>query len=367
MDKSEYYCNNPIESMIKIYPELNYWNEKCLYKVINLQYDDNLWDSTNDDNGKIIHNACECRYLNLTITDSDFDKYNFSYEHVNHVLEQWTMLERFQFNVTTTVKNALSSNVDLNLTQSRLGAKNMKILIFYRIRVTMLDDKIGDMTNLEILQITDHLVEDIPWKSLGKLKQLKLFDMGESTTYDKNVTSDICNWNELRYFRMSYTQISSLPDCISNDWQQVRRIDIKLTPMIQYPPKLFSLPNLITFAAEFNHIGYENGLILDNNGDNHGYGWSSSLYRVYLQQSSSVEDGICNNIGNITDNMTLEFLNYFGACYQECNISYDCLSDYLGDGVCDDGCNNEECLYDIMIVTNFVIVIQVCGLIIFVI
>ena len=126
----------------------------------------------------------------------------------------------------------------------------------FRISVTGLDSKIGELKKLEILQITNHYCKTVPWNELGKLKNLKLFDMGEGYLFSQNVTKDICNWNQLRYFRMTGTQITYLPNCIS-EWKQIKRVELNVVSLTSIPSQFFLLPNLVAFVCEWNQITYD--------------------------------------------------------------------------------------------------------------
>lgn len=130
------------------------------------------------------------------------------------------------------------------------------MLILYRISVTAIDNQIGKLKKLEILQITDHYCVSLPWESFGKLKNLKLFDMGEGYNYDEAVSEDVCNWSQLRYFRMTGTQITSLPDCVSK-WQQLRRVELNAVSLTSLPSQFFLLPQLVIFVCEFHKITYD--------------------------------------------------------------------------------------------------------------
>ena len=64
--------------------------------------------------------------------------------------------------------------------------------------------------------------------------------------------------------------------------------------------------------------------------------WSNSLLKVFLQQATATPDGICTNLDKVS-NTTLQFIDYFDACYQQCNMTDDCSAYELGNGVCDVG------------------------------
>lgn len=174
---------------------------------------------------------------------------------------------------------------------------------------------------------------------MGKLVNLKLFDVGESAQFS-NITDDICKWKQLRYFRMITTSIPMLPDCIGDSWTPMRRIELFATPKLTYVPKsVFQLPQLITFYAIFSGIRYD-AFSFDTN-DKFG----SNLKRVFLQQTKSVSNAICNNYDKLS-NKTIEFIDKYNACDITCNLTYDCTPNDIMDGVCDDACNIESCQWD---------------------
>ena len=206
-------------------------------------------------------------------------------------MRNWRMLTQLQISISddseTLIAQRNSTSINkINITKDELIATELEIFIFDHVTVTSIDDSIDKLSNLEIFSLTNHECNDLPWKSLGKLKKLKMFDASYSINLI-NITDDICNWKDIRYFRMSTTSINYLPNCISN-WKQLKRVEIDgCSTLLTIPKQLFQLPQIVTVIAVYT--GVTNITFEDN--DN----WGSNLNRVYLQQLSTTTNALCSN------------------------------------------------------------------------
>ena len=338
---AEEYCNNYYsKQMVNDSSNTNFemiYYSSCSYQVYPLKHfvDSDIFAK----NEFYTPDICDCRYLHKDFSYDDYINYNFNYDHISAVLTNFNAMTQLSLSITSKLQT-LSANDRIAITAKHLKSlRNARVLVFDSIFFDKIDSK---LRNLELFKMNNHKCSQLPFISFGKLTKIKNFDVGESL-HLTNITNDICHWKEIRSFRITSTGFKLLPQCIADKWKQIKRIEIIATPnLVSIPKNVFKLPNLLMFIAVYSGIKYD-GFEFTNKDNIDRYDFS--LRKLFLQQSEDNINAMCNNLDKV-NNETLYFLKKFGACDKVCDLRYQCTPYDWRDGVCDTGCDTQECGYD---------------------
>eukprot|EP01083_Nonionella_stella_P032660 89381_1 len=327
-------------------PELFFWN-KCLYKV---------YPFTNGDKNSPYNEPCQCRVLViewddiLSSTQQRNTYFNLTQPIIlSSMLTHWFQLEKFR-------TEGKADHLSTKITKQMFAAKHMKAFEWTIAPITCIEKGISGWKELEYFKLQEvTLPFGIPndFEGLAAMKYLAFHHNGLNTLPDS-----ICSLTNLEVLDIQMElNIKSIPKCIKN-LIHLKQLTIENCLLLeQIPLSVFELPDLVILSLFHNQISSSSLIqynapsnIIDQNNTNVSVEW----LRNALSIKSNIES-LYLTMNPICDETVPWHPNITTVCHSPCKSAHDrnsevddqfCSPRLVGDGKCDDVCDNGSCQSD---------------------
>ena len=372
--KANQLCSTPNKNTLRKNPELFLWDQ-CTFQTVPFK-SANMFtfemscncrraqiDVSSFPNGQIYLSQIDDNY-NFTKSDTNTDNVNVA-QMIESLFKNWDMLQLLYV-------NDKSDRFQIDLNDSlQYNAKYLKILHLNNVKLTTVTNDIGNWRELEYLYVT-HAHWEGGWppnfEMLNKISYLYLWD----TFSIDSLPSNLCQMSNLRAINIfqspaSGKKIEIIPHCII-DLSKLQSIIIYFATLNQIPFELFSMKSMneigLMFAPNLTIESFrnENGSIMSQDEWN-TFSWKQeSNATYYLTESRLCYHKYLSDSTLDIPNRLYQFLSETQACKIVCDgqslFNLVCLPFDWRNGVCNEQCNVEECLWDggdcnIMCVTRY--------------
>ena len=224
---------------------------------------------------------------------------------------------------------------------------------------------IENWKNLEYIHLSHAHMPTWPvnFNQLNKIAYLKIWDI----FYLDDFPPNLCNMHNLRALNVhqaplssTETKIRTLPQCVVN-LQNLQSVVFYFVLIDKFPIELFTMPNIEEIGFIVSNISGNSFNYTNSNKQSWDMEWNpaddTSYYLLGAPLCRTFDDG---NYTRLPDKL-IEFLNDVDACKTACHGEtwhlFTCTPLDWQNGVCDDECNNADCLYDGGIAINSVMCI----------
>ena len=358
-DKYSNTCSNPGSPILSKNPELIFWSD-CLYKTMPF---------VNGENSKI---SCNCRKVQIDISNQDIDSKNASIA-LESMLSNWDQLELFYISDTI-------QRYSVNLTKSsHYNSKYLRVLHAENIVIHSLSEYIDNWSNLEYFAAYQVFWPNWPenFKKLNKISYLQLINF----KYIDDLPPNICQMENLRALYVSFssrakTALRELPNCFA-ELPILQSVQIFFSQLRHIPLSLFTHPTISEIALAASNLtldvfvtsadgGYDPNmtfryddelfyqeLLNDTDYWDWGFAWNPTSETTFYLGGSFVCYQYTDDHGyagqqKYFPEKVWQFLNETEACSHACTDEFaqTCEAFDWQNGVCNEECNVASCEWD---------------------
>eukprot|EP01084_Bolivina_argentea_P009956 18574_1 len=341
------YCSSVINDMGQYYKTTEYnINETIKIEYIEPVAELLVWNSCNR---KVypfdfVHvgkqkDVCQCRQFRQPKFESDL--FVISDRNIlSNVFRKWYMLEKIEWNFEKYQTN------QFNFTSDMFTAKQMRVVKLKKLNIGEINSGISNWKKIEYLQMWRMVnVPTLP-NTMKQLKDIQLLDIWP---FVSKFPDWICSLTKLRRLVLNnniYANATTLPRCVSN-LQNLEALSVSAwTALENIPLDLFvSMPKLIDLNIAYTRINIDSLLEY-----NHLSGINELDFQFKWNKNADYwcySSALCSDYSRSP--ILSEFITTSQCCVNQCkNVlhSTQCTAKDWQDGVCDTGCDSNECSYD---------------------